>query len=197
MIGSIEQAIVDRVRSASEAGALGYQLRTVASYGGELADLAIAVRSFPAVWVAFAGERRAQPAGPGYQHDGIFTLFVGVQSRRGDRAARLGVDGEPGSLQVLEDVRAILAGDTLGLEIGPLTPVQARSVSQAPDVSVYAFDLSTQWISTAAPATGGEPADFLRLHLDWDIPPHGNVVAPLPADEADAQADVTLEGASA
>jgi hypothetical protein len=107
------------------------------------------------------------------------------------------VDGEPGSLQVLEDVRAILAGDWLGLDIGPLTPVQVRSISQLAEASVYACDLSTQWISVPASATGAEPADFLRLHLDWDIPPHGNVVAPLPAAAADAQADVTLEGASA
>lgn len=196
MIGAIEQAIAERLRGASDAGSLGYALRTVASYGGELADVAVAVRSFPAVWVAFAGERRAEALGQGqFRHEGVFTLFVAVQSRRGDRAARLGVDGEPGSLQVLEDVRAILLDDDLGLDIEPLAPVQVRSIAQTAEASVYACDLATRWVSFAAAGHDGDIADFLHFHADWDVPPHGNVQPPLPADQADARDDVYLEGA--
>lgn len=195
MIGAIEQAIVERIMGASTAGALGYPLATVASYGGELDDLAMAVRAFPAVWVAFAGERRAEVLGGGeFRHEGIFTLFIGTRSRRGDRAARHGVEGEPGSLQILEDVRAILLGDQLGLAIEPFAPVQVRSVSQTAQASIYACDLMTRWVSGSAAGFDDDAADFLRFHADYDIPPHGNVTAPLPAGEADAADDVYLHG---
>jgi hypothetical protein len=30
------------------------------------------------------------------------------------------------------------------------------------------------------------------MHVDWDIPPHGNVVPPLPAAEADARDDIEV-----
>ena len=37
-----------------------------------------------------------------------------------------------------------------------------------------------------------EAGDFERLHLDWDVPPHGNVQAPLPALTADARDDIEM-----
>lgn len=194
MIGRIEQAIVDALRGVSETGKLGYTLRTVASYGGELSEASVAVRAFPSVWVAYAGETEVTPVGPGWLHDGMFTVFVATQSRRGDRAARLGVDGEPGSLQILEDVRACLGGSKLGLDISPLTPTRVRSLMQTADASVYALDMATRYLSTPAAAVDVPIGDFLRLHMDWDIPPVGDVQPPLPAENADARNDVFLEG---
>jgi hypothetical protein len=35
--------------------------------------------------------------------------------------------------------------------------------------------------------------DFKTFHADWDVPPHGNVTAPLPAGDPDAEDTIDLE----
>lgn len=65
MIGVIEQAIMDRLRAASDTGTLGYHLAAVESYAGQLdGELSAVLRErAPAAWVVFNGETRDDKTG--------------------------------------------------------------------------------------------------------------------------------------
>lgn len=59
------------------------------------------------------------------------------------------------------------------------------------------LDWTTAHLEYDTPAEDQVPTigDFRTLHANWDIPPHGNVLAPLPADAtADATDHVTIPG---
>lgn len=191
MIGAIEQAIVDRIAAASAAGALGYSLRAVASYGGELDAVAGTVRDNPAVWAVYAGERAPEQLGPtAWRREATFTVFVTVQNRRNDGAQRLGDGARPGTYQLLADCFGLLAGQSLGLDMEGLRPGAVRSLQQDVERSVYAIEFTARFVSEMA---ADELSDFAHFHADWDVPPHGNVTPPLPAATPDAQDDVYLE----
>ena len=198
MIGAIEQAIVDRIEAASGAGTLGYTIRTVASYGNELDDnLKSVVRQFPAVWVVFMGERKPrQAAGGEWVHEPLFAVMVAARNRRNEEAARRGAAGKPGSYQMFEDVRALLTGQDLGLDIAPFAPGAVRSLVngavQGAAASIYAHEFHTRYVSNEPAAASGLD-DFAAFHVDWDIPPLGNVTGPLPAEEADAEDTIEVE----
>lgn len=194
MIGAIEQAMIDAVKAASDAGTLGYRLRQVESLGDELdGQLAAVVKNFPAVWFTFAGEPRPTQEPDGrWLHEPVFVAVVGVANRRNERSRRHGTDGDAGSYQILEDVRALLAGQQLGLAIRPIEPGAVRSLQQGKGASIYAHELHTAyWSAEGEPAVLGS---FETFHADWDVPAHGNVTAPLPAAAPDASDILTLEG---
>ncbi|PCJ57852.1 MAG: hypothetical protein COA65_08900 [Rhodospirillaceae bacterium] len=201
MIGEIEQAIIDVIQGASDSGVLGYRFKEVASYGDQLHDankIKQISNAYPAVWVVFAGEAKPE-FGPGekYRHAPVFTLFICQKSRRNETASRRGAGSKVGSYQMLKDVRALLARQTLGLDIEPIAPGAVRSVIngslQGKSASVYALEIHTIYESNQPDLTAGNPGDFATFHSDWDIPPHGNVVAPLPTAEADARDDIKPE----
>jgi hypothetical protein len=55
------------------------------------------------------------------------------------------------------------------------------------------LDLTTTHIERDAPGPDDAVGDFRIFHANWDIPPHGNVLAPLPADDtADATDHVVI-----
>lgn len=199
MIGAIENAIVSRIAAASQSGALGYQLRTVKSYAGDLEPdlLAEVIRQFPAVWVLYAGEAapREIMADTAWRYAPRFSVYVGARNLRNEAASRQGAAGtEIGSYQILEDVRRLLAGHRLGLPIGPLVPGAVRSALQSRDISIYGLSVETLFDEDALALPSERLGEFLHLHMDWDAPPHGNVAPPLPAAEADARDDVFLDG---
>jgi len=200
MIGAIEQAIVDRITAANgSAGALGYGLRKIASYGNELdVNINSLVRQFPAAWVTFGGEGRPrQRGGKVWIHEPVFAVVVAAKNRRNEEAARRGAGGKPGSYQIAEDIRGLLVGQTLGLAIDPLAPGRIRSLAnramQGASASIYAVELHTAYESEqAAPAEN--IGSFTTFHVDYDIPPIGNAAPPPPAAENDAEDNQTLEG---
>jgi phage gp37-like protein len=201
MIGAIEQAIIGRIQAASEGNVLGYRLRTVKSYGGELSPDAIneAIRAFPAVWVVYGGDRPPVEIATDrvWRYQPRFAVYVGASNLRNEAAARQGAAaGEVGSYQILQDVRRLLVGYTLGLAITPLVPGEIRTVVQDRGISIYVLTLLCGFEDEALLSLPRERLDdFVHLHLDWDVPPLGNVTPPLPAAEADARDDVFLEGA--
>lgn len=200
MIGAIEQAIVDRIAAANgSAGALGYEIRKIASYGNELDDnIKSLVKQFPAALVTFAGEGKPrQRGGRVWIHEPVFAVVIGAKNRRNEEAARRGADGKPGSYQIAEDIRGLLAGQNLGLAIDTLTPGRIRPVlnraMQGASASIYAVELHTAYESEqAAPTTN--IGSFETFHVDYDLPPIGNVVAPPPAAENDAEDSQPLQG---
>lgn len=199
MIGAIEQAIVDRIEAASTGGTLGYRFKNVASYGNEFDDdIKNVITQFPAAWVTFGGEPRpTERGGDTWFHEPVFVVLVGQRNRRNEEAARRGAAGKPGSYQMLEDIRGLLIGQTLGLEINRVLPGRTRSVlngaPQGAAASIYAMEFHTGYVSEQ-PAPAVNIGSFKTFHVDWDIPPHGNVVAPPPAAENDAEDSVILEG---
>jgi phage gp37-like protein len=199
MIAAVENAIAARIQAAAEGGALGYPLRTVAVYAGEFDDgLRSVARAFPAVWVALRALGRGEAvAGDGWKIPATFAVFVGTTNRRNQKARRHGAAGDVGSLQLVKDVRALLLGSRLGLEIDPIAPGPVTGLVNAVvdgiAASVYACEFATGWIETAAgDVADADLDDFETFHADWDIPPLGNVAAPLPAEAADASDTVTL-----
>lgn len=202
MIGDIENAMLARISAASEAGLLGYRLRTVKSYAADLDERLEAEElrnQFPAVWIVFSGW--AQPVERGgriWSYFPTYTLVVGARNLRNDRATRHGVEGsgEVGSYQLLTDMNALLLGQRLGLEIEPLEPGPARSLYNGElarqQLSLYALDWRTRFELAPDDELAGL-GDFETFNANWDIPPHGNVSRELPADDtADATDRVIL-----
>lgn len=199
MIGEIENAIVARVQGLSDAGALGYRVKQATTYAGQFDEGAKEVaRNFPLVFVAWSGEW-APPLDTGensWQYRPTFTLIVAAKSFRNERATRQGNDGEVGSYQMLTDMRSAFVGQRLGLDITAIEPGAARSLFNSridsDKMSVLALELRTQYRED--PIVDDDPGDFVTFHADWDIPPFdGHTAVPVPAGDADATDDVTLE----
>ena len=201
MIAQIEDAIIARLEAASTAGALGYRYRTLATYSGEFdEDVQKVVPTFPAIWVAFMGEDRPAHIGDGrWHHEPTFALVIANRNLRNERARRHGSQGEVGTYQMLEDARALLANKDLGLDIAEISPGATRQLVnkrvQDQKLSVLTLELHTAY-ETRAELHEANIADFLSFHVDWDIPGGAEPSAPLPADENDAEDNVTLPGPS-
>jgi phage gp37-like protein len=197
MIGTLENAILERLRGVSDSGALGYALRQIESYAGALDGAALdgAIRTLPAVWVVYAGERGDEAPS---RRNPRFQLWVAHQQRRNTGAARLGANppgatDHSGSYQIVDDLAALIVGQTLGLDIDPFRLVRVASVTQRKDLSVYLIEIETSCLVAALPEDA-TLADLAEVWVDWDIP--GALAAPetLPAAAAaaDMQADIRL-----
>lgn len=199
MIGEIETAIVARIRAASDSGTLGYRIPSVATYQGQLDDpgeLAKLLPKFPAVLVTYAGDQEPAPRGRGWEYKPVYTILVVARNLRNEAARRHGAGpDEVGSYQLVIDLRALLVGQRLGLDIAALEPGRVRSIFngrlKASQMSIYALTFSTAFAGAASQPTG--LADFSTFHADWDIPGGATVQPPLPAAEADARDTVYLE----
>lgn len=119
MIAEIENAIADRLRSASEHGYLGYRLKTVASYAGELDtkdELAKLPAMLPAALVTFQREAFEMDRGQGRSvMRASFAVLVAAGNKRNPTAQRHGGAGEAGAYQIARDALALLADQDLGL----------------------------------------------------------------------------------
>lgn len=126
----IEDAVIARIKAASDTGALGYRLADVASYGGEFDDETFftALRKFPAVWVTVGGSKPQRKSARVWTMAPVVAVMVGSRSVRGERFTRRGAVGEVGSYQLLQDVTDLLAGQQLGLPIEPLAPGADRTL---------------------------------------------------------------------
>lgn len=189
-IATIEDAILARI-----AGAKLPYLRTLATYGGQLDDgLAESVRQFPAVWLAFKAMGEGQPlntAGSVYRVPATWVAFVAARNLRNEAATRKGDRVRVGTYQMIRDVRALLAGQDLGLPIEALRPGRVQSMInaqyQAQGVSVYAMDWHTRYDfrvferGTGQPTTGadGQPATPLpalsRIGVNYYLTPGDDV----------------------
>lgn len=199
MIGAIEQALVNKIAAANESGAFGYKLQGVKSYHGELSgDINQIVRTLPAAWVIFGGKtrRRAFDGATHIEWELRYSVIVGAKSLRNEASSRLGADDRVGSYQIIDDLEGLLSGETLGLEMSPLVPERVIAISNNKSdrdiASIYALELSTVATINYAAFNPDDLDDLQTIHTDWDIPPHGNVLPPLPALEADARDTLIL-----
>lgn len=200
MISRIEDAIVNHIQAAAaSAPGLGYRIPTVASYGGELDDdLAQVVRSFPAVWVAYAGGGKPKPYSASHGKwvvPATFAVMVGARNVRGERSTRHGlkVGGqvvEVGAYQMLADISLLLLNQDFGLSIKELVPGATKTLyntklnGQA--LAVFAREWHTEFIEEQprAPIDPTDP-DWLRLGINYHLAPDDG--------KADASDTVTLK----
>lgn len=210
MIGAIENAILARLKAASDGDVLGYKYRTLETYPAEWDEYLkekgpIAA---PAAWATFAGWRRIESDDNRPRVRLSFGVVVMAENARNETATRHGgpIEAEPGSYQMAEDAAALLAGRSLGLDIGAIKVGSLNIVSrlkalQERKVSMLALELTTDVLATDG-SFGEEPLDdFAAFHANWDIPPHGGIDADLVEpgiqipddDNADATDHVTLE----
>lgn len=205
MIGAIENGILARLQAASDAGALGYTFATLDTYPEDwdqyFRDKG-PIRA-PAAWVVFAGAKALDDP----QMRLSFGVVFMAENARNETATRQGgpVVAEPGSYQLVEDGMVLLVNSDLDLQIGRLQFQSIRVVSRLPalierKVSMMALELTTD-VAVGTDDLGDELNPFELFHINWDIPPHGNVDADpaeagvqIPADAtADATDDVHLE----
>lgn len=171
----IEDGIIERVKSASESNALGYRLAHVDSYGGEFDDEAFFTnfRKFPAVWVTIGGEKVRRLSARQFLCAPTIAVMVGTRNVRGERHTRRGSVGELGSYQLLDDVRQLLAGQTLGLPISPLVPGAVRTLFNVKlgneARSVFAHEFATDYVF--APPAGAGEGDLERIGLTYLLKP--------------------------
>ncbi len=183
MIDQIEDAIVAKIKNAS---GMAY-LKTLASYGGELDDdLDKVVRSYPAVWIIYAGGGKPKKIANGkWKTPATFALMAAARNVRNEAATRKGSSGEVGSYQILKDASALILGQDLGLKIENLEPGAVRSLYntkiRASGLSVLSQEWTTAYIQTKP--TEAE-VDLLRIGLNYYIKPGDDVV--------DASDDLTL-----
>lgn len=167
----IEDAIIARVQAAQTAGTLGYRFAHIGSYGGEFDDNTFwtTFRAFPAVWVTIGGEtverlgrraRRATVRG---------AVMVGTRSARGERFARRGVQGEPGSYQILDDVRQLVTGFGLVAECEAFEPGRVTTLYNTrvgrDGLSVLALEISTRYEFEVLEAAPGDAPDITEIAL--------------------------------
>lgn len=136
MIAAIETAIVQRLSSASKHGLLGYTLKTVESYGGQLDDEETLRRlavQLPACFVVFLGEKgEGEHTNATYKFEARFGVIVVTRNARNEAATRHGAKTaqgqETGSYQIKRDVRLLLTDQKLGLGQGRMVPEGIKSL---------------------------------------------------------------------
>ncbi len=209
MIGAIENAIIDQLRARSDDGTFGYLYRTLESYPDDFDAYFAAKKGLmraPAAWCVFlALDDCFDPGdGTGAQGTGRFALIVAAQNLRNETATRQGgPDGqaEPGSYQLAVDAARVLTGNSLydaegispltrSISISGLRLVQRTKMMAENNLSLMAIELRCSF--SLGKFQAGAEGQFEQLHVDWDVPPIGNVEAPLPAAEADASDDVQV-----
>jgi phage gp37-like protein len=200
MIAAIELAILQVLRGAgSEEGPLGYRYVTLATFPDEFDEYLKSVPNLrtPAGWIVFLGLDDASDDGDetGLAARLRFALVVAAQNQRNEQETRHGKDAMIGSYQLATDAMRLLSRNDLGLDlIEPITVRGARLVSRseqmrAQKLSMVAIELACRVPIGALDEVLGE---FRTFHADWDVPAFGNVAAPLPSAQHDAEDQVEL-----
>lgn len=202
MIAAIENAIGAALVAAGTSGQLGYRYATIDTYPDDfdlyLKDKKGALR-FPAAWAVFLGLSDGDDDDTVWSGEARFALVVAAQNLRNETASRHGdsvsPEALPGSYQLAEDAVRVLHRNGLGLDlVKPILATGMRLVARTPEIRTQNLSLMAVELRCRMPI-GGFDADlgyFAQLHVDWDVPPHGNVAAPLPAAEHDAEDLVEL-----
>lgn len=207
MIAAIENAVIGALRAMSDSGALGYRYRLLDTYPDDFdqyfTDKKGLIRA-PAAWCVFLALDDCQDLGDGQGPQGVgrFALVVAGQNLRNEEASRHGgPDGaaEPGSYQLAVDAARILSDNWLeGFPavalIRPISVAGIRLVQRTPMMAENKLSLMALELRCTFPIGqfGEEAIDLQQLHVDWDVPPIGEVTLPLPAARADARDDIMV-----
>jgi phage gp37-like protein len=165
MLAQIEDAMITAIQSAPT---MKY-LRAVDSYGGQFDDESFdVIRVLPAVWVTFAGT--GKPHKTGAQHfltPAKFAVMCCARSIRSEKTTRHnGPNGEVGVYQMLEDVKAVLLMQDLGLPIDYFQPGAITTLyntrHRQNGLAVFAQEWHTKFMD-AVPSVSSTPLQSVSL----------------------------------
>lgn len=174
MIGTIEQKIIDCIKSAAAAGVLGYEIDKIGSYKGEFNFIREFVGNCrTAVLVAFGGKNLKRNLGGALEYEATF--YVEVYSRTSTRNESENRSGKAGAYQIAEDIEVLLNGQNLGiltesLELQHMEPVLVSEIS-----SYHVGALELEFKCSFQSCIGNED-EFGRLNpfevlsTNWDLP---------------------------
>jgi len=138
-ITEIENAIVDRLKTQ-----LTY-LQTCKSLGEALSnDAADFAVQTPAAYVVYEGGRYEHIMSGTQDRFMNFGVIVVAKNLRGDEEARRGQGAAKGAYDLLDDVRADLSNNAVGLNIDPLLPVDETAIENTEKAAVYAIRFATR-----------------------------------------------------
>lgn len=217
MIAAIENAMLARLRAASEAtvdGAplLGYRYRFLETYPADWDALLKEKRQInpPGIWVGFAGGQFARDEHGQVIMAATFGLTVISKHHGSEESRRHGAmaQGEPGSYLMMTQAIQLLHYNSLGLDIQMLELGQVRHVRPGDALREIKASMLAASFKTSFPIellpddlASEDPGIFETFHANWDIPPFGGIDADtgedgiqLPDDpHADATDHVELE----
>lgn len=213
MIGAVENAIIAALKAAADGGTLGYAWGTLETYPEDFDSYLKEKKGllrFPAAWAVFLSLGDGQDDGDdaGWHGEARFALVVAAKNLRNETATRHGGSGaEPGSYQLAIDATRILSRNALKAQLDPadaglpglvsaITVTGMRLVALTPEMRTQGLSLMAVELRCRIPFGNfdgeGTPGAFRIFHADWDIPPIGDVTAPLPASTPDAEDLVEL-----
>ncbi len=140
---TIEQ-IEDAIITAVDGLKVSQGVRTIKSYQGELeeGDIKRLVALFPAIYVVYGGSTYAEHGARKIEKI-TYHLFVCDKSLRAEDEARRGGTQNPGTYAILDDIRDLLFGKQLSLEIYPFSLIRQMPVWFGSGISVYAAEYET------------------------------------------------------
>ena len=199
MIGTVEQAIIDRLKLANENDVFGYNIREIDSYGGQANDdISNHTKTLPAIWVVYDGANPEKQTNAGVQHTHKYMIVVATKSLRNESESRRGgVDG-PGAYQLIRDIVSLMHGfipvpqQTKQIRVGNITPIAVANERNR-NAAVYAIGITTAFMMDAIQPVSTPETPLEKIHTNWDLPPI-KIVGALPDDEnADATDHLTGE----
>ncbi|WAC06582.1 MAG: Gp37 family protein [Thermodesulfobacteriota bacterium] len=138
-ITEIENAIINELNTQ-----LTY-LQTCKSLGEALthdaADLAVQV---PAAYVVYEGGRYDHVMSGTQDRWMNFAVIVVAKNLRGEEEARRGQGTTKGAYDLLDDARATLSNNAVGLTIDPLLPVDETAIENTEKSAAYAIRFATR-----------------------------------------------------
>lgn len=173
MIGNIETAIVERLKKAE----LGYKMQVSTFKANSDEDIEIVLKNSRAsALVVFESENKTDDSGcRGARTEVVFGVLLFARNVRNERSSRIGDNGAVGIYQMIEDVKALLHDNDLGLEIAPLKHLRSSPLGTS---NIKGFNQSA-WLVEFTTAYSFLPfdsrknqtlSDFLKLHAAWDLP---------------------------
>lgn len=150
-LNQIEDALLNAIKADADLAlvANGGYVKTIESYAGQFEQAAeTLLLIFPAVFAVFVQDDYE----PGTNEETevepmLLTVLVADQNLRGNEAARRGQAGSIGTYRMMDDLRDLLQGATLGLaDLEPLQIRRRAAVVNARDLSVYAVEFQTQFL---------------------------------------------------
>ena len=174
MLAEIENGMVAAIKTAT---GMAY-LKSMDSYAGQLdEDLNEVIRSYPAVWVAFAGSGKpAKTGGNTWKVPATFVVMVAARNVRDEKAARIGTSNEVGAYKILKDVRALLLNQDLGLAIERFTPGAIKTLYNTKvggrGLAVFSQEWTTAFVDHMPPET---TVNLLRFGINYYLKPGDDI----------------------
>ena len=158
-IAQIEDAILAAL-DPLKSGAEGIFAKKIETYQGDLNQTSIddltayLALSYPAIMVMYLGSRATEDEANLYHDIQTWGVIVAAQNLRGEKEARRGNGIDAGSYEMIEAVKKILTGNSLGLTVQPPSLKTIDSLIVGPGISIYSMTFDVDLDYQATPIEG-------------------------------------------